>query len=233
MSRPRLARPARATADSSSPLTWPFAIIPIIPNFPLFYVLWRAWSHYKAWRGATYLESLLKLGMITEKPSDALNDIYSAKISSAPPGSENVAPDVTRAPLPSDKEPKKGGSPGPADASTPLAAAGLPGQAKGEVVGGGDGTATPEALIYNPGEEAKAAAKEAADEKAASGEPAPAARYPGMMIITGQIPALERAFDLREQECIDIERAIEQADHRAREAEKVLGLQEEGKKERA
>ncbi|KAK4705017.1 hypothetical protein P7C70_g1188, partial [Phenoliferia sp. Uapishka_3] len=32
-----------------APLTFPFAIIPVVPNFPLFYVLWRAWSH---WRGA-------------------------------------------------------------------------------------------------------------------------------------------------------------------------------------
>ena len=45
-------------------MTFPFALIPVIPNFPFFYILWRAWSHYKAWRGASYLESLLKLGMI-------------------------------------------------------------------------------------------------------------------------------------------------------------------------
>lgn len=30
-----------------APLTFPFAIIPLVPNFPLFYVLWRAWSHYR------------------------------------------------------------------------------------------------------------------------------------------------------------------------------------------
>lgn len=223
---------ACARADLSSPLTWPFAIIPIVPNFPLFYVLWRAWSHYKAWRGATYLESLLKLGMITEKPSAQLDDIYRSKVPSAARGSENMAPDNTRASRPNEEPPIKGGAPGPADTASASAAAPLPAQAKGEIAGAGDGTATPEQLIFNPGPEAKAAAKEEADEKAAAGEPTPAARYPGMMIITGQIPALERDFDLREQECIDIQRAIEQADHRAREAEKVLGLQEEGKKER-
>lgn len=61
-----------------SPLTWPFAIIPVIPNFPLFYVLWRAWSHYKAWRGATYLDQLLKAGMIVEQPSPELTRFYEA-----------------------------------------------------------------------------------------------------------------------------------------------------------
>ena len=65
-------------ANPSSPLTWPFAIIPISPNFPLFYVLWRAWSHYKAWRGATYLDQLLKAGMIVEEPSPELNKFYEA-----------------------------------------------------------------------------------------------------------------------------------------------------------
>lgn len=169
--------------------------------------------------------------MITEKPSQALDDIYSSKVSSAPRGSENSAPDNTRAPRANEEPAKTGGSPGPADTTTPLAAAPLAGQAKGEVIGGGDGTATPESLIFNPGKEAKEAAKEQADEKATAGEPTPAPRYPGMMIITGQIPALEKDFDLREQECVDIQRAIEQADRRAREAEKVLGLQQEGKQE--
>lgn len=67
-----------SSLTTSSPLTWPFAIIPIIPNFPLFYVLWRAWSHYKAWRGATYLDQLVKSGMVVEEPSEKLNEFYSA-----------------------------------------------------------------------------------------------------------------------------------------------------------
>lgn len=170
--------------------------------------------------------------MIVEKPSDQLNAIYESTSAQAPRGSENSAPDNTRAPRPNEEPAKEGGKPGPADTASASAAAPLPAQAKGESVGAADSTSTPEELIFNPGEEAKAAAKDAADEKKAAGEPAPRARYPGMMIVVGQIPALERDFDLRDQEVIDIERAIVQADHRAREAEKVLGLQEEGKKER-
>lgn len=31
------------------PLTIPVAILPVIPNIPLFYLAFRAWSHYKGW----------------------------------------------------------------------------------------------------------------------------------------------------------------------------------------
>lgn len=72
-------RESSLTLAHSAPLTTPFALIPVVPNFPLFYVLWRAWSHYKAYRGATYLEQLLKLGMINEKESKELTDVYGAR----------------------------------------------------------------------------------------------------------------------------------------------------------
>lgn len=32
-----------------APLTAPFAILPIIPNLPFFFCVWRAWSHWKGW----------------------------------------------------------------------------------------------------------------------------------------------------------------------------------------
>ncbi|RSH88439.1 uncharacterized protein EHS24_000984 [Apiotrichum porosum] len=138
-----------------SPITWPFAIIPVIPNFPLFYVLWRAWSHYKAWRGATYLEAVLKAGMITEKESSTLDNIYAHH----------------RADVKDGKIIKEGG----------------------------DG----------------------------------ADFYPGMMITTAEVPDLKKAFDLRPAEVVDVERAIEQASHRARDGAKVLQLKAEGKSEKA
>lgn len=139
----------------SSPITWPVAIIPVIPNFPLFYVLWRAWSHYKAWRGATYLEAVLKAGMITEKESSTLDNIYAHH----------------RADVKDGKIIKEGG----------------------------DG----------------------------------ADFYPGMMITTAEVPDLKKAFDLRPAEVVDVERAIEQASHRARDGAKVLQLKAEGKSEKA
>ena len=31
------------------PFTIPVGILPVIPNIPLFYLAFRAWSHYKGW----------------------------------------------------------------------------------------------------------------------------------------------------------------------------------------
>ncbi|TXT15876.1 hypothetical protein VHUM_00379 [Vanrija humicola] len=135
------------------PLTWPFAIIPVIPNFPLFYVLWRAWSHYKAWRGATYLEALLKGGLITEADNEALGKIYTAA----------------------------------ADA-----------KAKGKVEKG-------------------------------DGEAADKLPYPGLMLSKADVPALVSEFELGEGEVVDVGRAIEQADHRAKDAVKKLEQANESK----
>ncbi|GAA6015125.1 hypothetical protein JCM10207_003610 [Rhodosporidiobolus poonsookiae] len=63
-----------------SPLTWPFAIIPVVPNFPLFYVLWRAWSHFRAYKASSYLLSLLSPPFASSHlkllPSPALDAVY-------------------------------------------------------------------------------------------------------------------------------------------------------------
>ncbi|KAL1408532.1 hypothetical protein Q8F55_005344 [Vanrija albida] len=139
-----------------TPLTWPFAIIPILPNFPLFYVLWRAWSHYKAWRGATYIEALLKGGVITEEDSEVLGKVYAAAH-----------------------------------------------EAKGKA----------------EAEKVDKAAAAKAEEVAAAATDSP---YPGLMITKAQLPALVAEFELSDGEVVDVGRAIEQADHRAKDAEKKL-----------
>ncbi|KAL1950835.1 hypothetical protein VTO73DRAFT_5959 [Trametes versicolor] len=59
-----------------SPLTAPFAIIPIIPNFPFFFCIWRAWSHYRAYKASHYLEGFLKQGAIVPQTSLELDAIY-------------------------------------------------------------------------------------------------------------------------------------------------------------
>ncbi|SCZ98357.1 BZ3500_MvSof-1268-A1-R1_Chr3-2g06318 [Microbotryum saponariae] len=61
-----------------APLTFPFAIIPVVPNFPLFYVLWRAWSHYRAWKASQYLSTLLSTSQLSLTPSKELDKIYSS-----------------------------------------------------------------------------------------------------------------------------------------------------------
>ncbi|GAA5869388.1 hypothetical protein JCM8547_008661 [Rhodosporidiobolus lusitaniae] len=68
-----------------SPLTWPFGILPVIPNFPLFYVLWRAWSHFRAYKASSYLLSLLTShpSHLRPVPSSALDNVYSSSPSSS------------------------------------------------------------------------------------------------------------------------------------------------------
>lgn len=42
-----------------APLTLPVAALPVIPNLPGFYLLFRAWSHWKALEGAKHLSFLV------------------------------------------------------------------------------------------------------------------------------------------------------------------------------
>lgn len=58
------------------PFTFPLKLIPIIPNLPFFFCAWRAWSHYKAYKASTYLQSVLGEGMIEPHASHALDMLY-------------------------------------------------------------------------------------------------------------------------------------------------------------
>ncbi|KAF4577091.1 hypothetical protein EYR36_005078 [Pleurotus pulmonarius] len=58
------------------PLTAPFMIIPIIPNFPFFFCVWRSWHHYKAYRASQYVQALLASGSIIPEPSKELDALY-------------------------------------------------------------------------------------------------------------------------------------------------------------
>ena len=60
------------------PFTAPFMLIPVIPNLPFFYVLYRAWSHWKALTGSQHLEFLLKHNLPTPAPSPILDEVYAA-----------------------------------------------------------------------------------------------------------------------------------------------------------
>ncbi|BGP27981.1 uncharacterized conserved protein [Rhodotorula toruloides] len=68
-----------------APLTLPFAVIPVVPNFPLFYVLWRAWSHFRAWKASHYLSSLIGSPSLRLLPSSDLDSIYSSSSHPSPP----------------------------------------------------------------------------------------------------------------------------------------------------
>jgi len=59
-----------------APLTAPFMLIPVIPNFPFFFCVWRSWSHYRAYKASDYLQSLLRRGAIVPQHDAKLDGIY-------------------------------------------------------------------------------------------------------------------------------------------------------------
>ncbi|KAJ3826811.1 mitochondrial K+-H+ exchange-related-domain-containing protein [Lentinula raphanica] len=61
-----------------APFTAPFMLIPIIPNIPFFFCVWRSWSHYRAYRASQYLSALIRHGHVTSTPSLELDAIYKA-----------------------------------------------------------------------------------------------------------------------------------------------------------
>lgn len=208
----------------SSPVTWPFAIIPVIPNFPLFYVLWRAWSHYRAWRGAHYLEQLLQLGMIRETPSAELTSVYAAHgMRIGAKGEEDHAPDETTSKgvkLGKTKESKgDGGAGSQAEAKE---VEGMRPQEKGEKVGSGDTTATPESMVYRSA--SSSSSTDTAEKVAPTSKPTSGVRHPSLLLTHAQVPLLQRTFDLRPNEIMDINRAVDQADLRAKAIDRRNGM---------
>jgi hypothetical protein len=47
-----------------------------IPNLPFFYLVFRAWSHWRALSGSKHLEFLLGNKLITANPSKILDEMY-------------------------------------------------------------------------------------------------------------------------------------------------------------
>ncbi|KAK7178549.1 hypothetical protein DPSP01_014021 [Paraphaeosphaeria sporulosa] len=60
------------------PFTAPFALIPVIPNLPFFYFVYRAYSYWKALAGSKHLEFLLQHNLPTPNPSTELDEAYTA-----------------------------------------------------------------------------------------------------------------------------------------------------------
>ncbi|KXN81795.1 hypothetical protein AN958_03721 [Leucoagaricus sp. SymC.cos] len=72
-----------------APFTAPFMIIPVIPNVPFFFCVWRSWSHYKAYRATQYLQNLLVNDVIVPERSDALDAIICECSAPVPSGKES------------------------------------------------------------------------------------------------------------------------------------------------
>ncbi|KAK2011189.1 hypothetical protein LZ32DRAFT_561635 [Colletotrichum eremochloae] len=63
------------------PISAPFALVPVIPNLPFFYLVYRAWSHWRALEGGKHLRFLVDNKLLALSPSKLLNDIYTPLIS--------------------------------------------------------------------------------------------------------------------------------------------------------
>ncbi|KAG5958811.1 hypothetical protein E4U58_005244 [Claviceps cyperi] len=74
------------------PITIPFALVPIIPNLPFFYLVYRAWSHWRAIAGAKHIQFLVSKKLLRLTASPVLDALYS----------QAGAQQKTQAPTPSD-----------------------------------------------------------------------------------------------------------------------------------
>ncbi|KAG6167739.1 hypothetical protein E4U26_004507 [Claviceps purpurea] len=59
------------------PITIPFALVPIIPNLPFFYLVYRAWSHWRAIAGAKHIQFLVSKKLLRPTASPVLDALYS------------------------------------------------------------------------------------------------------------------------------------------------------------
>jgi hypothetical protein len=59
-----------------APLTLPMAALPVIPNLPGFYLLFRAWSHWKALEGAKHLSYLVEDNHLSLQDNIRLNKLF-------------------------------------------------------------------------------------------------------------------------------------------------------------
>ncbi|KAH8173208.1 mitochondrial k+-H+ exchange-related domain-containing protein [Sarocladium implicatum] len=58
------------------PITIPFALVPVIPNLPFFYLVFRAWSHWRAIAGGKHIKWLIDQKLLQPSPSEQLDKLY-------------------------------------------------------------------------------------------------------------------------------------------------------------
>ncbi|CAE6460452.1 unnamed protein product [Rhizoctonia solani] len=72
------------------PLTAPFMLIPVMPNLPFFFCVWRAWTHWKAHKASSYLLELSNKEAIHTSPSEDLDKVYEKASRSLPYPSRGI-----------------------------------------------------------------------------------------------------------------------------------------------
>ncbi|RAH61267.1 hypothetical protein BO85DRAFT_475378 [Aspergillus piperis CBS 112811] len=67
----------------ATPLTAPVGLIPLVPNVPFFYLVYRAWSHGRALNGSKHLEFLLEKNLLNPISYPGLEELYAKRVSYA------------------------------------------------------------------------------------------------------------------------------------------------------
>ncbi|KAI9374979.1 mitochondrial K+-H+ exchange-related-domain-containing protein [Aspergillus egyptiacus] len=66
----------------ASPFTAPIALIPIVPNIPFFYLVYRGWSHWRALNGSKHLQFLVEKDLLNPVSYPGLVELYAKRVSS-------------------------------------------------------------------------------------------------------------------------------------------------------
>ncbi|KAH7035445.1 mitochondrial K+-H+ exchange-related-domain-containing protein [Microdochium trichocladiopsis] len=58
------------------PISAPFALVPVVPNLPFFYLVYRAWSHWRALAGGKHIQFLIANTLLSLAPNQTLSSVY-------------------------------------------------------------------------------------------------------------------------------------------------------------
>ncbi|CAI7643033.1 unnamed protein product [Penicillium pancosmium] len=64
-----------------APFTAPLGLIPVVPNIPFFYLVYRGWSHWRALNGSRHLEFLVEKNLINPISPPELEELYAKRAS--------------------------------------------------------------------------------------------------------------------------------------------------------
>lgn len=187
----------------------------------MFYVLWRAWSHWKAKLGGEYVQELLVADKIRAVQSEDLERVIREGEHARSAGDEH-APDETSTPESIRQASRAPASP---EVHEKIQTAGAQKKleesvpAPEKVDEAPDATATPASQVFHasnaPSSSAPSPVAQAQSARNSTSDDDERIRA-ALILKPGAIPALARAFDLSAPEVVDITRAVEQAAIRLR-----------------
>lgn len=215
------------------PILLPIGLLPVIPNLPMFYVIWRMWSHWKAKRGAEYLLKLVDEGNVVEKKSEEFGRILvDAKLRKA---GDEKAPDQTS----SKGFEKSTASPEVKKSDQKMGLDGVPHSEK--VDDAPDSTGTPKKMIYQPSADTPSKSAHATSSTSSISSSSSPANYSTaastspsstsnsssnssldkLIFPPSAIPIVAQIFELSPPEIVDLTRAVEQAGLRVKKEEQT------------